>query len=101
MVNCCNRTSVNDFSYFAPHVLSKRFKGHVPGNGHDAGSMLLKTRLALALAFVFRSALRRRIAQGLYSPFLSFSIFLFLAKVHDGSAQRKTDGCADRQKNDV
>ena len=101
MVNCCNRTSVNDFSYFAPHMLSKRFKGHVPGNGHDAGSMLLKTRLALALAFVFRNGFRRRIAQGAYSPFLSFSIFLFFAKVHDGSAQRKTDGCADRQKNDV
>ena len=63
--------------------------------------MLLKMRLALAFAFVFRNGFRRRIAQGRCSPFLSFSIFLFLSKVHDGSAQRKTDGCADRQKNDV
>ena len=66
--------------------------------------MLMKTRLALALAFIHGLGSRRRITLRLRGSFFdqqSLGVFLSLAKVHKSSAQRKADGCADRQKNDV
>ena len=66
--------------------------------------MLMKTRLALALAFIHGLGSRRRITLRLRSSFFDhhfLRVFLFPAKVHDSSAQCKTDGCADGQKNDV
>ena len=64
----------------------------------------MKTRLAFALAFIHGFRPRRRITLRLRGSFFdqqSLGVFLSLAKVHEGSAQRKADGCADRQKNDV
>ena len=58
-------------------------------------------QLPFALALVFRFSLGRRIAQRLGGSFLRFGIFLFVAKVHDGSAKRKADGCADDQQNNA
>ena len=59
-------------------------------------------QLPFALALVFGFSLRRRIAQRLGGSFLRFGVFLFFAaKVHDGSAKRKADGCADDQQNNA
>ena len=98
MVDDCNRSRMNDFSEWAARVFNKWFKRH------KYGSMLMKTRLALSLAFIHGFGPWRRITLRLGGSFFdqqSLGVFLSLAKVHKGSAQRKADGCADRQKNNV
>ena len=60
-----------------------------------------KAQLAFALALVSGSGFRWCIPQGFCSYLLSLCIFPFFAKVHDGSAYRKTDRRADNQKDDV
>ena len=85
-------------------VLDYQYLCRTKSQQFSAASVLLKSRLAFALAFVHGFRPRRRISQGLGGSFFGqhfLGIFLFLAKVHDGSAECKTDGSADSQKNDV